>query len=463
MTDYPSQTGNVGRVVQALRRSFAGELYLPGDSGYDTERLGWNRNIDARPAILAAAVSVADVQAALTAAREHGLPLAIQATGHGAVVASDGALLLKTSRMASVEIDPDRPAACVGPGAVWGQVNPAAARFGLASLAGRSATVGVTGYTLGGGTGWLSRAFGFAADSVVRAEVVTADGRLVVASAGENADLFWALRGGGGNFGVVTSLEFRLYPAAQFFAGASLYPLDRAFETMATYRQWALEEPDEMNSAVLLARLPPHPSVPEPLRGKLLLTIRAFYLGGEDAGRQALAPLLEAAGPALLDGFGMRGFVEAAAATNGPDAPPGAAGQYAELFQAVPDDAIRAMVEAADAADSPLAFVELRHWGGAMARPGPDAGPAGARDAPFSVMAVAPYQAGERERAVSYLDSMAARLDPYATGGSFLNLEIDPARTTSAFTAQNYARLVQVKRKWDPDNFFRLNHNISPF
>lgn len=463
MTQYTTGAGNVGAALRGLRLGFTGELYLPGEDGYDAERLGWDRSIDSRPAIVAVAASVADIQAAIMAAHEYNLPLAIQATGHGTVAASDGALLLKTSRMTAVEIDPQRRIARVGPGVVWSQVNSAAAPFGLAALAGRCATVGVTGYTLGGGTGWLSRKFGYAADSVVRAEVVTADGRLVYASADENPDLFWALRGGGGNFGVVTSLEFRLYPAAQLFAGMSLYLLERASETMRVYRQWAHEESDEMNSAVLVMRMPPLPSVPEQFRGKRFLTIRSFYLGSEAEGRQILAPLLDAAGPPLLDGFRMMSFPEASAATNGPDVPPIAARQYVELFHEVPDNAVHAIVEAArEGSDSPLAFIELRHWGGAMARPGPDAGPAGARDVPFSAMAVAPYPPNERERVEAFVDGMAARLQPHATGASFLNLQMDRTRTKSAFTAENYARLVQVKRAWDPDNFFRINHNISP-
>jgi FAD/FMN-containing dehydrogenase len=463
MTQDNGRNRSAGDALRALRRGFHGELYLPGDAGYDGERLGWNRSVDARPALVAVAAGPEDVQAVIVAAREHGLPLAVQATGHGTVVAADGALLLKTSRMATVAIDPERRTARVGPGAVWDQVNVAAARFGLGSLAGRCSTVGVTGYTLGGGTGWLSRKFGFAADSVVRAELVTADGRRLVASADEYPELFWALRGGGGNFGVVTSLEFQLYPAERLFAGMSLYPLDRAFETMATYRQWALDEPDELNSAVMVLRLPPAPTVPEPFRGKRLLAIRAFYLGGADAGRQALAPLLAAAGPPLLNGFTMRSFPDASAATNGPDVPPIAARQYVELFGELPDAALHAVVDAAgvDGA-SPLAFVELRHWGGAMARPGPDAGPAGARDAQFSVMAVAPYMSPDRSPVDAHLDAMATRLEPYATGASFLNLQMDPARTQSAFTPAQYARLVQAKRAWDPDNVFRLNHNIPP-
>jgi hypothetical protein len=462
MTQFTGQDGSAATALQSLRRSFHGGLYLPGDAGYDVERLGWNRSIDSRPAMIATATSPGDVQAAIYAAREYALPLAVQATGHGTVITANGALLLKTSQMAAVEIDPQRQTARVGPGTVWDQVNVAAARFGLASLAGRCSTVGVTGYTLGGGTGWLSRKFGYAADSVVRAEVVTADGRLVKASVDENPDLFWALRGGGGNFGVVTSLEFRLFPAAQLFAGMSLYPLERAFETMSVYRQWALVEPDEMNTAVMVMRLPPHPSVPEQFRGKRFLTIRAFYLGSEEAGRRVLAPLLDAAGPPLLDGFRMMRFPEASAATNGPDVPPIAARQYVELFRGVPDAALDAMIDAGARGDSPFAFIELRHWGGAMARLGLNAGPSGARDVPFSIMAVAPYQPYEREQVEASVDTMAARLQPYTTGGSFLNLQMDRTRTRSAFTAENYVRLVQVKRIWDSDNFFRFNHNISP-
>ncbi len=463
MIEDTAHSRRAGAALRSLRPGFHGALYLPGEPGYDHERLGWNRVIDSRPALVAVAAGPEDVQAAVIAAREHGLPLAIQATGHGTVVAADGALLLKTSQMATVAIDAQRRTARVGPGAVWHQVNGAAARFGLGSLAGRCSTVGVTGYTLGGGTGWLSRRFGFAADSVVCAELVTADGRRVSASADEHPDLFWALRGGGGNFGVVTSLAFQLYPAAQLFAGMSLYPLERAFETMATYRQWALDEPDELNSAVLVMRLPPAPSIPEAFRGRRLLAIRAFYLGGEEQGRRLLAPLLEAAGPPLLDGFAMRSFPEASAATNGPDVPPIAARQYVELFQELPDPALHAIVEAggSDAA-SPLAFIELRHWGGAMARPGPDAGPAGGRDIQFSVMAVAPYMSPDRQPVDAHLNTLATRLEPYATGGSFLNLQLDPGRTKSAFAPEHYARLVAVKRAWDPTNVFRLNHNIAP-
>ncbi|WP_127503911.1 FAD-binding oxidoreductase [Actinoplanes solisilvae] len=418
--------------------------YRPGDPGYDEHRLGWQRAFDPRPALIAAAETTDDVRTAVLTARERDLPLAVQATGHGMIVPADGALLLKTTALTGIEIDPRRRTARVGPGTVWADVNRAAARFGLAGLAGRCSTVGVTGYTLGGGQSWLSRTFGFAADSVVSADVITADGDELTASEHEHPGLFWALRGGGGNFGLVTSLEFRLYEVPRVFSGMSFHPIERAFDVLDAYRKWALDEPEAMNTAVLLLRLPPS--------GHRVLAIRAFHLG--DDGRRILAPLLEAAGPPLLDTFEMRSFPQASDATNGPDAPPMAVRQEIEMFHDLPDEALHAIVEAG-APDSPSAFVELRHWGGAMAH---GDGPAGHRDVPFSVMAVAPGLPA----ADIVLDRLVARLDPYRSGGSFLTLLTDPARTATAFTPQNYARLAAIKRVWDPTNFFHLGHNIPP-
>jgi hypothetical protein len=453
---------DVAKAITELRRHFGGPLLVPGDAGYDDARLGWNRAIDSRPAIIAIAATVDDVRHAVRAAGAHGLPLAVQSTGHGAIRAVDGALLLKTTRLAGVQIDARRMVATVGPGAVWDDVNHAAAPFGLGSLAGRCASVGVVGYTLGGGTGWLSRRYGYAADSVVRAEVVTADGRLVIASADEHPDLFWALRGGGGNFGVVTSLQFRLYPTPTIFAGMSFHPVAHALDAFAAYQDWALTEPDEMSSAVLVMRLPPAPSIPEPLRGRQVLAVRAFHLGDARSGRRALAALHAAAGPALFDGFDERPFPAASAAANGPDVPPIAIRQYVELFDHLPAAAIADAVDAGAVDRSPMAFVELRHWGGAMARPTPDAGPAGARHTPFSVMAVAPYLGPDRHPVDEHVDLLAADLAPFATGDAFLNLLTDPHRTRDAFTTADYRRLAHIKRRWDPDNVFHLHHNIPP-
>jgi FAD/FMN-containing dehydrogenase len=451
------------QLLEELRRAVDGEVLVSGDGRYDSVRLPWNRTVDPKPAVMVEAAGPEDVRVAVLAARAHGLPFAVQATGHGTVVACDGGLLLSTARMGEVQVDPESRIATAGPGALWSDVIAAAAPHQLAPLSGRANSVGVAGYTLGGGTGWLSRKHGFAADSVLWAEVVTAGGETLTASATEHPDLFWALRGGGGNFGVVTRLRFKLYPVAQVYAGMSWHPADRAAAVLDRYREWAGTEPDELNSAVLVQQVPPLPEVPEPLRGARVLAVRAFHLGPAERAERLLRPLLEAAGPPLLDRFGPAGFAEASQAAAGPPLPPMAVRDHLDLFRQVPDSALDAIVEAAADPGSPLAFAELRHWGGAMARPSPDAGPVGHPDLPFSVAAMAPYDRGHRpERVDAAMDRLVAALRPGASGSSFLNLLSDPARTETAYTAGSYRRLAGLKRVWDPDNFFHLNHNIPP-
>jgi FAD/FMN-containing dehydrogenase len=414
-------------VARRLRRMVAGAVHLPGEPGYDVHRRPLHA-IDPRPAMVVEAAGAADVRAAVVAAREHDLPLAVQATGHGTHVPADGAVLVKTTGMATVLVDPDRALARVGPGAVWGDVVAAAAPFGLAPLSGSSPDVGVAGYTLGGGVGWLARRHGFAADSLLRAEVVTADGSIVTASADEHPDLFWALRGGGGGFGVATALELRLHPVARVYAGTALFAIDRAADTLGRYREWIADAPDELSTAVLLTRRPD---------GERVLAIRAMYVGEADEARRLLAPLFAAAGRPLVDGMRPMRFADAQMGGTGPT--------HLELLHALPDAVVEALV-AADAAPT----VEVRHWGGAMARPAADAGPVGHRDVPLSVIVDA------------HVPELAAALAPHATGGSFLNFLRDPARTATAFTAANYDALRAVKAAYDPDELFRVGHAIAP-
>jgi FAD/FMN-containing dehydrogenase len=449
-------------VAAALRRCLLGRVLLPGEPGYDDARLGWNRTVDSSPSVIAVAHERSDVQAVVRVTRRHGLPLAVQATGHGTHTSADGAVLLKLTAMDEVHADPDRRVATVGPGATWHQVNRAAAQHGLGSLAGRCGTVGVVGYTIGGGNGWLSRTFGYAADSMLSAEVVTADGEVVTAGPNEHPELFWALRGGGASFGIVTRLTFRLYDAPEVFSGMSFYAPERAADVLAAYRAWSVGEPDELNTAVLLMRLPPSPAFPEALRGRQVVAIRVFGLVDEQHGRRLLRPVLDAAGPPLLDDFAMRDFADASEATNGPDAPPMPHRQLLHLFDHVGDDLLDVIVAEALAPDSPYAFVDLRHWRGAMSRPGPDAGPAGHRDTPYSVLAVAPYPTPDRARVDAQVDRLDTALVERATGGSFLTLQTDPTRTASAFTTGAYARLRAIKRRWDPDDLFRPTHHIPP-
>ena len=441
--------------VAGLREAVTGRVVAPGEDGYDAARAAWQRRHDSRPAVVVDATGAGDVAAAVRFARERALPLTVQSTGHGAARPADDGVLLKTGAMTGVEVDPARRVARVSAGALWGDVVAAAAPHGLAPLSGSSPTVGVVGYTLGGGAGWLSRAYGYAADSVVGADLVTADGSLV--SAEEHGDLFWALRGGSGNFGVVTALEFRLYPVGDVYAGMAMFDAGRAADAMAVYREWALDEPDASNCQVAIAQLPPIPELPEPVRGKRVLILRAFYLGAADEAASLLAPLREAAGQPLLDGTRATTFADAAAMF--PPPPPSVSVMSFHLFDAVPDEAIAAAAEA----DGAISGIELRHWGGAMARPADGAGPIGHRDVPFSIVAAAQSpDPSATDDLVAAVEPVAARLEPHATGGSFLNFLGDADRTAEAYTADDYRRLAEVKAAWDPDNVFRGNHNIPP-
>jgi FAD/FMN-containing dehydrogenase len=373
------------------------------------------------------ATGPADVRAAILASRERGLPLTVQATGHGTVVPPDEGLLLRTSRMSRVLVDPSRRIARAEAGARWSDVIAAAAPLGLSPLSGSHASVGVTGYSLGGGVGWLSRRFGFAADHLLRAELVTADGRHLTADAGHHPDLFWALRGGSGNFGVVTSLEFRLHPVSTVYAGVALFPGERAADVLTRFRDEAPTRPDALTVSVALTNHADYGRV---------VAVRAVYAGTAADGARALRSLLKVAGPPLHDDFRTMPYAET-------ESLGGTAPLHFHLYAGLPDALISAI------AHSDASGIEVRHWGGAMARPAPDAGPVGHREVPFSLT----------------IDGSAADAAPFAafaTGGSFLNFLHDTSRTAAAYTPENFRRLREVKRAYDPQNVFHRNHNIRP-
>ncbi len=371
------------------------------------------------------ATSPADVRTAVSAARERNVPCTVHATGHGGPLPErEDVVVVTTSRMGGVLVDPDRRTARVGPGARWGDVIAAAAPFGLAPLSGTSPTVGVVGYTLGGGLGWLSRRYGYAADSVLRAEIVTADGAVRTVSAADE-DLFWAIRGGGANFGVVTGLEFRLYPVDTVHAGVATFAAERAADVLAFYRDAAAGLPDELTANIVLTRDS--------------LAIRGMYAGSARDARCALAPLWRVAGTPVTDGWRTMPFTESG--TIGGTAP-----RQFTLVADLSDAVIAAAVEAVHGGAN---AVEVRHWGGAPARAGAGAGPVGHRDVPFSVVVDGPAEA-------------ARPIAAHATGGVFLNFLHDPARTRDAYTAADHARLREVKLAHDPDNVFGWARNIPP-
>jgi FAD/FMN-containing dehydrogenase len=359
------------------------------------------------------ATTPADVRAAVLSARARGLRVAVRATGHGTLAEpSPDTLLIDTSRMRSVLVDPDRRIARVGPGATWGEVIAAAAPCGLAPVSGTNAGVGVTGFTFGGGHGFLSRKHGLAADNLIRSDLVTADGELLTAREDRRSGLFWALRGAGGNFGVATSLELRLHPARAVFGGSASFDRGLAPHLLARFREYAM--PDALNVSVVVT--------PD------AVTLRGVYAGGADDAWRALAPLFLS--EPLTDTFRPMPYSETSTIGGTPP-------RRFELLRDVPVDAL---LRTADTA----AAVEVKRWGAAIGR---GTTPAGHRHVPFSVTVD-----GEDIRPLA----------PHVTGGSFLNFLKDPARTRDAYTAADFARLLELKRAYDPDNLFGVGHSLLP-
>ena len=368
-------------------------------------------------------------------------------------------LLLKTGRMTGAEIDAENRRARVGAAAKWRDVSALASPQGLAALSGSSAEVGVVGYTLGGGHGWLARKHGLACNSVLAAELVTADGKLVRADREREPDLFWALRGGGGNFGVVTALEFELYPVPELYAGMLAWPWERSADVLHAWREWAPGLPDEMASWARILQVPPLPDVPEPVRGRQLVVVEAAYLGSEDAGAELLRPLRDL-GPEL-DTFAA--------------VPPAALGQLhmdpedpvpfaasGQLLDELPSAAIDTIVEAAGpGSGSPLLSLELRLLGGALTEPPPDAGALASLDHAFLTFGVGMIMAPEMGVAVNrQLDTVAEALKPWDPGVKFANFIDVPMETRMCYPPETFDRLQAVKAHYDPDDLFRANHPI---
>ncbi|MDT4915212.1 MAG: hypothetical protein QOC66_4340 [Pseudonocardiales bacterium] len=438
-----------------------GPLVRPNDPEWDAARQAWHLSVDQRPVAVALAQSSRDVALVVTAARELGLRVAPQSTGHnaGPLGALDGTILLKTSQMRGVDIDPDARIARAEAGAQWMDVVPAAAKHGLAALAGSAPDVGVAGYTLGGGLSWLARSHGLASNSVVGLEVVTADGQLRTVCADRDPDLFWALRGGGGSFAVVTALEFRLYPIEDVHAGVLFFPIHRADEVLQAWREWLPSVPESVTSVGRLLRFPPLPDLPPHLSGQAYVVIEAAcQLSDEDAAR-LLAPL-RALGP-TLDTFCRMPVTELATLHMDPDGPvPG----YGDgmLLEQLPAEAVTSFAELA-AADLPLLSIELRHLGGAVAAGRAAGGAVDGIDAEFALFAVGITPDEEAMRAVrSSVDAVQHTMASWSTGGCYLNFAERRKAGRALFGEATYARLQEVKATYDPSDVIRSNHPVAP-
>src|SRR5262245_28506558 len=452
--------------VAALRSKLRGTVALPGEDGYDAARSIWNAMIDRRPALVVRCLGAADVINAVTLARNEKLLLAVRSGGHNIAgnAVCDGGLLIDLSLMKSVHVNPASRTARVEPGATLADFDKEAQGFALATPLGINSTTGVAGLTLGGGFGWTTRKFGLTIDNLISADVVRADAKVVRASEKENQDLFWALRGGGGNFGIVTSFEFKLHPLGlELLVGLIVHPLENAGELLSEFRRIAREAPDELTTWVVMRKAPPLPFLPTEWHGKEVLIFAACYSGDLKEAEHAVKAL-RALGRPIVDVISPHPFTGWQAAFD-PLLTPGARNYWkSHDFTDLGDGTIKAILDAVRTLPSPECEVFIAHVGGAMARVAANATAWPNRDAHFIMNAHTRWRDKAHDAAcIAWARQLSEATAPFASGSVYVNFmpgdEND--RVEKAYGA-NYRRLAEIKRRYDPDNLFRMNQNIRP-
>jgi FAD/FMN-containing dehydrogenase len=458
----------MGRTRHAaeLAETVEGPVFLPGVPGYTEEAASFDRSVEHRPALIVGALHAGDVAAAVRFAGERGLGVAVQATGHGVAVPADGgALLITTRRMNRHRVDPARRTAWLEAGVLWQDVIATAATHGLAPLSGSAPFVGAVSYILGGGIGVLARRYGYAADHVRSIRVVTADGELRTASEQENPELFWALRGGKGNFGVVTALEADLVEVPRIYAGGIFFPAESTRDVLHVYRRWVVDAPDELSSSFLMTRWPDEPLVPAAIRGRFALHVRLSYSGSPQEGARLVEPLRKVA-PPLLDTVTDIPYAKVGTVHNDPPA----AGSYHINTLQLTDlayDTVEAILHLAGPEPRSPLGLEIRHLGGALARPPATANAVAHTTNPFQVYSAGVLGIGDDDSVYAAQEQVVKALHGWDSGMRTLNFmagvaHASPEDVRQAFTGEAYARLVDVKTTWDPQNMFRFNHNIPP-
>jgi FAD/FMN-containing dehydrogenase len=452
--------------LAALRGTIRGNLCVPGEDGYDEARTIWNVMIDRRPSVVVRCADAADVIRSVTFARERELALAIRGGGHNIAgnAVCDGGLVVDLSPMRSVRIDANGRTARVEAGATLMDFDRAAQAHGLATPLGINSTTGVAGLTLGGGIGWLSRKHGLTIDSLLAADVVTAAGERLRASGEENPDLFWGIRGGGGNLGVATSFEFHLHPVGpDVLAGLIVHPFAQAKELLDGYRQLAAEAPDELTCWVVVRKAPPLPFLPAEVHGTEILAFAACYAGDIDEGRRALEPL-RALGEPIADVIGLQPYVGWQVAFD-PLLAPGARNYWkSHNFAELSDDTIDAIIDYAGRLPTPECEIFVAQLGGAAGRVAADATAYPHRDARFLMNVHTRWRdPADDQRCIQWARDFFMVTRPYATGGVYVNFmpEDEADRVGSAY-GTNLPRLAALKARFDPGNLFRLNQNVRP-
>ena len=452
--------------VEGLAGSFKGELLRPGDKGYDDARTIWNAMIDRKPALIARCTDTTDVISAVNFARENGLLTAIHSIGHNIAgnAVCDNGLMIDLSPMRSISIDTERRIAYVEPGLTLGDFDKEAQAHGMVTPLGINSTTGVAGLTLGGGFGWLSRKYGMTVDSLIAADVVTADGKLVHASEDENSDLFWAIRGGGGNFGVVTQFEFKLYPLAhEVLSGLIVFPLSDALSALKKYREYAKKLDNDTSVWVVMRKAPPLPFLPEDSHGKEVIVFAVFHAGNPEKGKKIIDPI-RSFGSALGEHVGVQPYITWQSAFD-PLLTEGARNYWkSHNFTELSDDAINLAVNYASDLPSSQSEIFFAQMGGAVNQVSSDATAYSHRDIQFIMNVHGRWEkAGDDDKCIKWSREFFKKMASYATGGVYINFmtEEETDRIKSAYGA-SYKRLLEVKRKYDPENMFRMNQNIDP-
>jgi FAD/FMN-containing dehydrogenase len=453
---------------ERLRNSVHGSVIGPEDEGYEEARSIWNGAIDRRPAWIARCTGVADVVAAVRFARERDLLVGVRSGGHGVGghALCDGGLVIDLSPMQGIHVDPQARTARAEAGVLWGELDRETQLFGLATVGGIVSHTGVSGLTLGGGIGWLMRKYGATVDNLLSVDLVTADGELVTASEDENHDLFWGVRGGGGNFGIITSFEYRLHPVGPIvLAGPIFHRLEDAPEVLRSYRELAAAAPDELTTIVELELAPPLPFLPEDVHGKPIVMVCACYAGAPEDGAEVVRPLKEFGNP-IVDRLEPRPYV-ALQSMFDPLVPHGWHRYWKSVeLRPLTDDAIDTLIDHTSRITSPRSYTIILQLGGALGRVPEDATAFSQRDAAHNAVINAVWTEADAEgdRHTAWARDFFDAMQPHARDRVYVNFLGDegPDRVRQAYGAAKYDRLVELKRAYDPTNFFRLNQNIEP-
>jgi FAD/FMN-containing dehydrogenase len=453
--------------LQRFRGSFRGEVLQPGDASYDDARKVWNGMIDKHPALIARCKTESDVVTTIQFASSHDLPVAVRGGGHNVAGfgTCEGGIVIDLSPMKGVQVDVKARTARAEGGLIWGDLDKATQEHGLATTGGLISTTGIAGFTLGGGIGWLMRKYGLALDNLLSVKMVTADGKRLTASEKENADLFWGVRGGGGNFGVVTEFMYRLHPVGPtVFGGALFHPVQKARDLLRFYREWVPTLPDELTTMIVFATAPPAPFIPQHLQGTPMIAVAMCYAGPVDQGQSLVKPLRDFA-PASVDLLGpipytaLQGMFDAGA-------PKGMLSYWkTEYLRNLDDSAIDTLVDHAGKMSVPFAQVHIHHVQGAVSRVNGDSTAFGHRDEPFILNIIGMWMdSAETERNIAWARAFSQAVHPYSTGSVYLNFLGDEGegRIRAAYGEDKYSRLMELKKRYDPSNFFRLNQNIRP-